>query len=228
MRESPPTTVPGPESRTEAPATGELAVHWIFPEVEGRLTPLPPGTITFGRDAENDVVLTGEQTSRRHAQIERRGTVLSMRDLGSRNGVFVNGTRLPESPMCVGDLLRVGGWLGVVCMVASPQTPTLGFREVLPGYFAGPVLWPNLAPAERVAPTDLPVVIQGETGTGKEGVAQALHAWSRRPGALVALNCGALPEHLAKAELFGYRKGAFTGADRPSPGHLRCGAQMAT
>ena len=79
-----------------------------------------------------------------------------------------------------------------------------------------------------MAPTDLPVVIQGETGTGKEGVAQALHAWSRRPGALVALNCGALPEHLAKAELFGYRKGAFTGADRPSPGHLRCGAQMAT
>jgi transcriptional regulator with PAS, ATPase and Fis domain len=200
-------------------------VHWIFPEVAGRITPLPPGTITLGRDAENDVVLTGEQTSRRHAQIERRGALLSVRDLGSRNGVFVNGTRLPESPLCVGDLLRVGGWLGVVRMVASPQTPTLGFREVLPGYFAGPVLWPNLAPAERVAPTDLPVVIQGETGTGKEGVAQALHAWSRRPGQLVALNCGAVPEHLAEAELFGYRKGAFTGADRSSPGHLRAAHQ---
>jgi pSer/pThr/pTyr-binding forkhead associated (FHA) protein len=118
MRESPPTTVPGPESRTEGPDTGELAVHWIFPEVEGRITPLPPGTITLGRDAENDVVLTGEQTSRRHAQIERRGAALSVRDLGSRNGVFVNGTRLPESPLCVGDLLRVGGWLGVIRMVA--------------------------------------------------------------------------------------------------------------
>ena len=221
MRESPPTTVPGPESRTEGPGTGELAVHWIFPQIEGLITPLPLGTITLGRDAENDVVLTGEQTSRRHAQIERRGAALSVRDLGSRNGVFVNGTRLPESPLCVGDLLRVGGWLGVVRMVASPQTSTLAFHEILPGYFAGPVLGPILAPAERVAPTDLPVVIQGETGTGKEGVAQALHAWSRRPGALVALNCGAVPEHLAEAELFGYRKGAFTGADRESRGHLR-------
>ena len=196
-------------------------MHWIFPEVEGRITPLPPGTITLGRDAENDVVLTGEQTSRRHAQIERRGAALGVRDFGSRNGVFVNGIRLPESPLCVGDLLRVGGWLGVVRMVASPQAPTLGFREIRPGYFAGPVFWPILAPVERVAPTDLPVVIQGETGTGKEGVAKALHAWSRRPGALVALNCGAVPEHLAEAELFGYRKGAFTGADRASPGHLR-------
>jgi transcriptional regulator with PAS, ATPase and Fis domain len=196
-------------------------MHWIFPEVEGRITPLPPGTITLGRDAENDVVLTGEQTSRRHAQIERRGAALGVRDLGSRNGVFVNGIRLPESPLCVGDLLRVGGGLGVVRMVVFPQAPALGFREILPGYFAGPVLWPNLAPVERVAPTDLPVVIQGETGAGKEGVAQALHAWSRRPGALVALNCGALPEHLAEAELFGYRKGAFTGADRASLGHLR-------
>ena len=221
MRESPPTTVPGPESRTHGPSTGEPAVHWIFPEIEGRITPLPPGTMTLGRDAENDVVLTGEQTSRRHAQIERRGAVLSVRDLGSRNGVFVNGTRLSEAPLCTGDLLRVGGWLGVVRMVASPPAPTGGFREIFPGYFAGPVLWPILAQVERVAPTDLSVVIQGETGTGKEGVAQALHVWSRRPGTLVALNCGAVPEHLAEAELFGYRRGAFTGADRASPGHLR-------
>jgi transcriptional regulator with PAS, ATPase and Fis domain len=70
-------------------------------------------------------------------------------------------------------------------------------------------------------PPSMPVVIQGETGTGKEGVAKALHALSRRSGALVALNCGAVPEQLAEAELFGHRRGAFTSADRASAGHLR-------
>ena len=67
----------------------------------------------------------------------------------------------------------------------------------------------------------MPVIVQGETGTGKEGVAQAAHLWSGRRGPLLALNCAALPEQLAEGELFGYRKGAFTGADRANPGHLR-------
>jgi transcriptional regulator with PAS, ATPase and Fis domain len=200
-------------------------VHWIFPTVDGQVTLLPPGAITLGRDPDNDVELAGLQTSRQHARIERRGAGLSVRDLKSRNGVFVNGIRMPESPLCVGDLLRVGGWLGVVRMVAPAQAPTVGFREIYPSYFVGPVLGSILDAVERVATTDLPVVVQGETGTGKEGVAQALHRWSRRSGPLVAINCGALPEHLAEGELFGYRKGAFTGADRANPGHLRAADQ---
>jgi transcriptional regulator with PAS, ATPase and Fis domain len=64
-------------------------------------------------------------------------------------------------------------------------------------------------------------VLEGETGTGKELGAQALHRWSGRPGALVAVNCAALPEGLAEGELFGYRRGAFTGAERASPGFFR-------
>ena len=62
------------------------------------------------------------------------------------------------------------------------------------------------------------MIVQGETGTGKEGMARALHAWSGRSGPFVPVNCAALPEELAEAELFGYRKGAFTGAERPAPG----------
>jgi transcriptional regulator with PAS, ATPase and Fis domain len=76
-----------------------------------------------------------------------------------------------------------------------------------------------------VAATDLPVVLVGETGTGKEGLARAIHAWSGRTGAFVAVNCAALPAAIAEAELFGYRKGAFTGADRASPGYFRAAHQ---
>jgi transcriptional regulator with PAS, ATPase and Fis domain len=78
-----------------------------------------------------------------------------------------------------------------------------------------------LKSVEKAAANDLPIVIEGETGSGKEGIARAIHAWSGRKGSFLALNCAALPEALAEGELFGYRKGAFTGADRANPGYLR-------
>jgi DNA-binding NtrC family response regulator len=78
-----------------------------------------------------------------------------------------------------------------------------------------------LAPLQRAASSDLPIILEGETGTGKEVVTRSLHKWSGRSGPLVAVNCAALPEALAEGELFGYRRGAFTGADKPSPGFFR-------
>ena len=73
----------------------------------------------------------------------------------------------------------------------------------------------------KVARSDLPVLLEGETGVGKDVFARALHEQSGRSGALVAVNCAALPEPLAEGELFGYRRGAFTGAERASVGLLK-------
>src|SRR5262249_14740392 len=94
-------------------------------------------------------------------------------------------------------------------------------HEVAPGLWGGAALEAAMEPLRRAAASDLPVVLEGETGTGKEVVARTLHGWSGRPGQMLAVNCAALPEGLAEAELFGYRRGAFTGADRASPGFFR-------
>src|SRR5262249_26994867 len=72
-----------------------------------------------------------------------------------------------------------------------------------------------------VAPSRVPVLLHGESGTGKELLARALHVMSGRPGEFVALNSGAIPPNLVEGELFGYRKGAFSGADRDHPGLIR-------
>jgi transcriptional regulator with PAS, ATPase and Fis domain len=101
------------------------------------------------------------------------------------------------------------------------------FVEIAPELWGGAALEAALAPLRQAAGSDLPIVLEGETGTGKEVVTRALHRWSGRPGPLVAVNCAALPEGLAEGELFGYRRGAFTGADRPSAGFFR-GADRGT
>jgi two-component system response regulator FlrC len=93
--------------------------------------------------------------------------------------------------------------------------------ECIAGLYAGAELRDVLRYAEQVAPSDIPLILQGETGTGKEVLARFIHEHSGRPGKFVAVNCAALPESLAEAELFGHSRGAYTGADRARLGHLR-------
>jgi transcriptional regulator with PAS, ATPase and Fis domain len=174
------------------------------------------GAKVVGRDEGCDTVLDGTEVSRRHAELRVDGPLLTVRDLGSSNGVFVNGVRTTDAPLAPGDVLRCGEWVGV----AVVDEDSAGLLEIAPGWRGGPALRAAAAPA-RAAAADLSVVIQGETGTGKEGLANAIHAWRGRGGPFVAVNCAALPGHLAEAELFGYRRGAFTGAERASPGFFR-------
>ena len=211
-------------TEARAPAAKALvsptsALVWLFPR--SGMEPIDLGSaagdLTIGRDEGCAVQLIGNDVSRRHAVL--RGSLggggLRIADLGSRNGVRVNGRSVPEAEIHTGDVVRLGGWIGVV--TAHPGA----LREIAPGLWGGARLDAALEPLRRAAPSDLPIVLQGETGTGKEVVTRALHGWSGRTGPLVAVNCAALPANLAEGELFGYRRGAFTGADRASPGFFR-------
>jgi transcriptional regulator with GAF, ATPase, and Fis domain len=95
-------------------------------------------------------------------------------------------------------------------------------KATMPGFQSwNPVLTHALAALEPIARSSVPVVVRGESGTGKELIARAIHQVSGRPGPMLAVNCGAISEKLVESELFGYRKGAFTGAEEDRPGLFR-------
>jgi len=198
-----------------------LCLWWVHPH-EG-LTPLTSARTVLGRSPGSCFRLAGTEASRRHAVIERRGGRHTLRDLGSKNGTFVNGQRIVSDTVVGGqDVVRLGEWVAVAVYV--PATDAKSDRAVRPletEGIAGPALNECFQQLKRVAPTNVSTILVGETGTGKEIFARALHAFSGRTGKFIAVNCAEVPEPLAEAELFGCRKGAFTGADRNHLGHLR-------
>ncbi|HSS40654.1 MAG TPA: sigma 54-interacting transcriptional regulator [Polyangia bacterium] len=211
--------VAGPSST----GTQNLSIAWRFPHSSAPPIALRRASgeeITIGRDPGCSAQLSGPDVSRRHAVVRPGpGALTTIADVGSRNGIRVNGRQTTQAQLGDQDVVRVGGWLGVV--TAAPDD----VAEIAPGFWGGGTLIEALAPVRQIAPTDLPIIVEGETGTGKERVAEALHRWSGRKGPFLAVNCAALPEALAEAELFGYRRGAFTGADRASPGFFRSAEQ---
>lgn len=195
------------------------AVRWAFPVPAFAPTWLDAARTVFGRDGSSDAPLPSAQVSRRHAAIVRSGPLFLVSDLGSKNGVYLNGTRVSEAALSPGDVLRIGDCVGV--FVEAPRQASLGLSSIEPGLYGGHL---HRAIAERLrelALTPLPVVLQGDSGTGKERFARALHEWSGRRGPFFAVNCAVYSKSIAAAELFGYRKGAFTGAEQASPGHVR-------
>jgi transcriptional regulator of acetoin/glycerol metabolism len=217
-------TLPGPAMMRHGPggASG-FAIRWVFPADDGPTTVLHPGATMLGRDSECAGYLPSASVSRRHAEIRwDPGGPPMLRDVESRNGVFLNGRTTTKAPLRPGDVLRLGDWIGIVAAFQAPEgLPAWSFQQFTEGYWGGPLLAARLGPARLVAGSDLAVILQGATGTGKEGAARAIHEWSGRSGPFVAVNCAAIPETLAESELFGFRKGAFSGADRASTGLLR-------
>jgi two-component system, NtrC family, response regulator GlrR len=182
-------------------------------------------TLVLGGAEGVDLVIADPAVSRLHAELELLDTGLWVRDLESRNGTFVQGVRVTRACIPDGGLLRLGATDLTVSYAPEP-TPV----EIWPEARFGPMVGTSIPMRElfarlaRVARSEATVLIQGETGTGKEVAAQAIHDASSRAGEpFVIIDCGALPETLLEAELFGHSRGAFTGAVEAKAGAIEAG-----
>lgn len=164
--------------------------------------------------------------SSNHCTFEWARTHWCVVDNGSKNGTRVNGVRIEKVALKDGDLVEIGSTLFVyrdVLVTEEQLTQLSGTARGGPPAFRTlcPPLEAQLDVLRRVATADVSVMISGETGTGKELVAQAIHELSGRSGEFVAVNCGAIAPTLVESELFGHKKGAFSGATHDKPGLVR-------
>jgi DNA-binding NtrC family response regulator len=193
--------------------------------------------VLLGRGAARTVVrepghlvvsVPDARLSSRHARLVRRDGGWSVEDLDSRNGVHRHGVRVARAELVDGDLLTLGHTLflfraALPTHAAHPadldaaalESPAVGLDTLLPA------LANDFTALAQMAVASLPLLLEGETGTGKEVLARAVHQLTGRRGDLVAINCGALPPTLVESELFGHVRGAFSGAVAERAGLIR-------
>ncbi|HKE18005.1 MAG TPA: sigma 54-interacting transcriptional regulator [Kofleriaceae bacterium] len=159
------------------------------------------------------VALPDASVSAVHARLRRVGGEWVVEDARSKNGTLVNGRVAARSRMSERDVVEIGTTFCLLCRGESDVDAALLATRPLGTRTLSEPLARSFELLARVAASPLPVLLLGETGTGKEMAARAVHALSRRAGPFVAVNCGGLPETLVASELFGARKGAFSGAD---------------
>jgi two-component system, NtrC family, response regulator GlrR len=176
---------------------------------------LDEGTTMVGTHADNDLVLSDATVSRYHLEIRVRRDGIEVRDLDTTNGTKHGGARVGTVVLMGPARLRLGKHteLDVEPMDATVELDTWAgdrFGDVIGTTLPMKRLFSLLA---RAAPTEATILLQGETGTGKEAIAEAVHRASRRAkGPFVVVDCGSIPHELIASELFGHAKGSFTGA----------------
>jgi DNA-binding NtrC family response regulator len=179
------------------------------------------------RGARVTVQLPDRCMSSRHATLRRELGGFVLEDAGSTNGTLLNGEPITRARLADGDRFELGHTVFVYrsALPAAPATRDLdgaalsatppGLRTLLPS------LAQRFDELTRLARSDVSIIIGGDSGTGKELIARAVHQLSGRRGALVAVNCGALPATLVESELFGAKKGAYSGAVADRAGLVR-------
>jgi DNA-binding NtrC family response regulator len=181
----------------------------------GKEIPLDIGTILVGAHTDNDLVLTDTTVSRHHLEIRIRKDGVGVRDLDSTNGTRHAGVKLGQIVLTGPARLRVGKHTDldlepVEAPVDLEDWAGDRFGDALGG---APLMRKLFALLARVAPTDATVLLSGETGTGKEAFAEAIHqASARAAGPFMVVDCGVIPHELIASELFGHVRGSFTGA----------------
>jgi DNA-binding NtrC family response regulator len=222
----------GRAGRRSAPAPGLVLLYADAFSTLPPVIPLNQARVVIGREPPSNVLLPVNAVSRVHAELAWTGTTFELRDLNSRNGVLVNGQRIATDTLEALDEIRIGD--AIFKFVDQEADEYLPYRidgSMVPGYarraaapshlVGGYQMDQVVAAIERVAPSTLNVMLLGPSGTGKEVVASELHRLSGRTGPFCAVNCAAIPGNLLESELFGFKRGAFSGADRDKPGLIR-------
>ena len=175
--------------------------------------------VTIGAHASCDLVVDDPKVSRKHAELAIVDGGIRIKDLGSTNGTWYQGTRVADVVVPPGATIKFGE---TSVKIAAGDAPTLPPSDADHfGAMAGKsvAMRELFAVLEMASPADATVLIEGESGTGKELAARAIHdASPRAKGPFVVVDCGAIAESLVDSHLFGHVKGAFTGADRDRKG----------
>lgn len=194
---------------------GEAILSGINSKGESFRRYIDPQGISIGSHPSNDIILQDESVSQFHARIDLSQNRYQLVDLGSTNGSFVQGIKISKAPLPLYCEIEIGRSK----LEFEIEERKLEIENKAHDRFFGMVsrstkMRKLFSLLEAVSPTEAPVFLHGETGTGKELMAKAIHELSSRAdGPFIALNCSALPKDLMESELFGYEKGAFTGAN---------------
>ncbi|HEY1558869.1 MAG TPA: sigma 54-interacting transcriptional regulator [Kofleriaceae bacterium] len=175
--------------------------------------------VVVGAHGTCDLVLGDPKVSRRHAELAITADGVRVKDLGSTNGTWWQGSRVGEVVVSAGSTVTFGETAVRIAATDAPSLPPSDRDQF--GEMAGQsvAMRELFAVLEMAAPTEATVLVEGESGTGKELAAKAIHdASSRNSGPFVVVDCSAMAEHLIDSQLFGHVKGAFTGAERDRKG----------
>jgi DNA-binding NtrC family response regulator len=167
----------------------------------------------IGQSPACDLRLTDREVSRRHASLEFSGDGLRIVDSASTNGTFVDRVKIREAELLGGEIVRIGSTVLSIEPAVSALSPPLsaeGFGKILG---ASPEMQRLYPLCERLTASNVPVIIEGETGTGKEVLAESIHEMGPRAAQpFLVYDCTTAPPSLVESDLFGHERGAFTGA----------------
>jgi two-component system response regulator GlrR len=181
---------------------------------DGRTYDASSARCAIGTHESNDVKLADPRVSRFHCEIVLDGPDARVRDLGSRNGTTVDGVRVVEAFLRSGSVLKVAGTSIRFDLLEQARRLPISTKRNFHGVVAESIaMRAALALIERAASSDMTVLLEGETGTGKGKVSEAIHKGGARANKpFIVVDCGAIPANLLESELYGHEKNAFTGA----------------